>query len=223
LFADAGGEAGDAAVVVDVQFGGLAVVLDLDAFLQRHVEEGVGEALAAADRLGDEAAPEAEFVADAVGLASVEEHPAEALLAHPEDGRVRLRDERLGEVGVGEALGDAHQVIVELGLRVGADVDAGALFVGHFGDEGTDVVDAAIGEAEAAAGEEGVAAAEVLRRFFEDEDIGALLAGGEGGAEGGVAGADDDDIGGGRGGHDLPPGNPSPRPPPPADARRGGA
>ena len=91
-------------------------------------------------------------------------------------------------------MGDAHHVVVELVLGVLADFDGVGLGFGHIGDEALDVVQAVVGEADDAAGEVGVAAAEVLGGFFDDEHGLGLLAGGDGGGQGGVAGPNYDNV-----------------------------
>ena len=99
-------------------------------------------------------------------------------------------------------MGDPHQVIVELVFGVLADFDGIGFGFGQIGDEAPDVVQSVVGEADDAAGEVGVAAAEVFGGFFDDQYGLGLLAGGDGGGEGGVAGAHHDDIvgiAGGRG------------------------
>ena len=87
-------------------------------------------------------------------------------------------------------MGDAHQVIVILVFGVAAYVDGGFFLGAHVGDEFLDVVDALVGEADDAAGEIGVAAAEVVGCFLQHEYAGTLLAGGYGSGEGGIARAD---------------------------------
>ena len=89
-----------------------------------------------------------------------------------------MADENLGQLGVGEALGDAHEVVVVLVFGVASDVDGGFFLGTHVGDEFLDVVDALVGEADDTAGEVGVAASEVVGGFFQHEDAGTLLAGG---------------------------------------------
>ena len=95
---------------------------------------------------------------------------------------------------VGEAVGDAHHVVVVVVLGVAAHLDGVFLGLGHVGDDGLDVLDAVEGEADDAAGEVGVAAAEVVGGFLHHQHILALFPGGDGGAEGGVAGPHHDDV-----------------------------
>ena len=64
---------------------------------------------------------------------------------------------------------------MELGGGVGADIDSLALGVAEVGDDAEDVVDAVVGEAEAAAGEVGIAAALRFGGFFQHGDIGAVF------------------------------------------------
>ena len=66
-------------------------------------------------------------------LSAVCEYPGDALFGEPAHSWERLGDEGLGEFGVGESLGDAHEVFVEGVLGIGADVYAGLFLLGHFG------------------------------------------------------------------------------------------
>ena len=71
----------------------------------------------------------------------------------------------------------------------------GVLFgLGHVGYEGLDVLDAVEGEADDAAGEVGVAAAEVFGGFFHHQHGLALFLSGNGGAESGIARAHHDNV-----------------------------
>ena len=171
-------------------------VAHLDAGGLRAVEEHLDQARAAAHRLHVEPAPEAVLAAHLVGLPAVHEDPAEAALAHPRHRGAGAANQMLGEVGVGEPLGDAQQIVPELGLRVGRHLDGRRLLVGEIGEDvAAKVREPLVSEAEAAGGEERVAAALVLRRLLEDEDGGPALARGQRGAERGIATADDDDVG----------------------------
>ena len=151
----------------------------------------VGEALAGADGLDGEAAVEDEHAIDLVGLAAGHEGEADSALAQPAQCGGGLADELGGEAVVDQALGDAGEVVAELRGGVGADIDAGDLGLAEVGDQLLDIGHAVVGEAKAAAGEVGVAAALGLGRLFEHEDLGALLAGADRGAERGVPGAHD--------------------------------
>ena len=156
--------------VVHDQPDGLRAVAHLDAVVGGGVEQRVRQPLAGADGLDDEAAPEAQLALHLVGLAPVHQHPAHIeAVAHPAHRLEGAAHQVVGQLLVGEALADAHQVFAHIGLGVGADLDAFDLAVAEVGDECADVVDAVVGEAEAAAGEVGVAAAFVLAGLLEHE------------------------------------------------------
>ena len=111
--------------VVDEQLDGLRAVADLDAVVFGGIEQAVREALAGADGLDDQAAPEAQLALHLVGLAAVHQHPAQVeALAHPLHRVEGVAHELVDEAVVGEAFGDAHQVRAHIGLGVGADLDA---------------------------------------------------------------------------------------------------
>ena len=169
-------------------------VANVDSALNGDLEELVGEALAPADGLQAEAAPESELAVHVERLVRPRRHEPDALRVHPAHRRERLPDERVRHLLIGEPLRHAHQVVEVLPLRVGADLHHVEFRLREVGDELDDVLYAVVGEADGAAGEVGVAAAHRLGRFFEDGDGLAGFAGGERGAERGVARADDDDI-----------------------------
>ena len=75
------GDADDSAAVVLDEADALGVIADLDAIAFSDFELLVGEALASADGLDDETAPEAVAVADLEGLAAEGEDEADALLS----------------------------------------------------------------------------------------------------------------------------------------------
>ena len=186
----------DVAPVIAQKADGLGGVADVDALGATYVELLVGQALACAYGLDQQAAPEAELAGGVIleGLAPVGEDEADALGVEPLHGGERLADQNLGQLRVAVALGDAHHVVVELVLGVAADVDRFLLGGRHVGDDGLDVFEAVEGEADDAAGEVGVTAAEVLGRLFDDQHRGTALASGDGGGQGGIAGADHDNV-----------------------------
>ena len=181
----------------------LRAVADLDTSRFAGREERVGEPGPTADGLDDEAAPEAELAADAVGLPAVEQHPADAQgLAHPGHGGPGAIDESVDEPGVGPTAGHADEVAPHCLHRVRAEVDLGELPLAQVGDQPGDVVDPGVRKAEGAAAEVGVAAALLPRRLLQHDRPGSRLPGREGRAERGVPRAHDDDIG--IGPHALP-------------------
>ena len=91
-------------------------------------------------------------------------------------------------------MGDAHHVVVKLVLGVLAHLDGVGLGLRHIWDQTLDVVQTVVGEADDAAGEVGVAAAEILGSLFHDQHRLGLLAGGDGGGQGGVAGPNYDNV-----------------------------
>ena len=187
-------QAGDSAHLVLDQRDALGGVAHLDTQPLAHVKLLVGQALAGADGLHDQAAPEAELVAVAEGLASEGQHEPDAVLLQPLHCRVGVAYQDLGQLGVGQAVGDAHHVVVKLVLGVLAHLDGVGLGLRHVGNQALDVVQAVVGEADDAAGEVGVAAAEILWSFLHHEHRLGLLAGGDGGGQSGVSGPDDDYI-----------------------------
>ena len=190
----------------------LRAVADLDTSRFAGREERVGEPGPTADGLDDEAAPEAELAADAVGLPAVEQHPADAQgLAHPGHGGPGAIDESVDEPGVGPTAGHADEVAPHCLHGVRAEVDLGELPLAQVGDQPGDVVDPGVRKAEGAAAEVGVAAALLPRRLLQHDRPGSRLPGREGRAERGVPRAHDDDIGIGR--HALPPPHAAPLPP----------
>ena len=116
------------------------------------------------------------------------------MLLEPFHRWVGVADQNLGQFRVGKAVGYPHHVVVVHVLGVLADFDGVLFGLGHVGDEGLDVVDAVKGEADDAAGEVGVAAAEVFGGLFHHQHRFALFLSGDGGAEGGIAGAHHDNV-----------------------------
>ena len=97
-------------------------------------------------------------------------------------------------VGIGAVLGDPHEVVVELLLRVRIDLHRGLFFIGEIADQLAQLLEALEGEPEAARREEAIAAAPRLGRLLEHEDARAVLARRERGAHGRVTTADDDHV-----------------------------
>ena len=152
-------------------------VVNLDADGVGALVERLDEAGAAADRLDRHAAEEVVPVADLVGLAPEHQDPADALLPHPHDGGTGAADEVVREVGVGQPLGEPHDVVEVLALGIGRQLDRLGLPLRHVGDDvAADVLEALVGEAEPARGEERIAAALGLGRLLEDEHARPRLA-----------------------------------------------
>src|SRR5437867_1474015 len=106
------------AAIVDAQAAGRRPVADPDARPLRAVVEGLHEPLAASHGLDAEPAPEAMPVLDLEGLAAEHQDPADAQAPHPDRGLARLPHEEVRQVGIGQVLREAHEVVVELCLRV---------------------------------------------------------------------------------------------------------
>src|SRR5256886_6140029 len=191
----------DGAARVGEQAVRLGLEADVDALLLRRLVVHLDEAGPAADRLQHEVAEERELAAHLEGLAPEHRDPADPLRLHPAHRGLRLAHEREREVGVGEVLGHAHQVVVVVVLGVERHVHRRLLLVGEVADQLAYLVETLEREAEAAGREEAVAATPRLRRLLQHEDARALLARRERRAHGGVAAAHDDDVGCGRG-HD---------------------
>src|SRR6266542_182721 len=113
---------------------------------------------------------------------------------HPAHRRQRLPDQLHRHVGIGAVLGDPHEVVVELLVRVRIDLHRGLFFIGEIVDQLAQLLEALESEPEAARREEAVAAAPRLRRLLEHEDARAVLLRRERGAHCRVAAADDDDV-----------------------------
>ena len=120
-------------------------------------------------------APELELAVDAKRLAAEPELKPHALLAHPHAGVEAAGDQDLGQVGVAAVFGQAADIVVILLGGVGADIDIGELVVADVGDQPREVVEAAIDDAEGAAGKGRIAAARSLGRDFQLQHRGAVL------------------------------------------------
>ena len=88
-----------------------------------HVKLLVRQALARAHCLHHQTAPEAELVAVAERLPPERQHEAHAVFLQPLHRGVRLAHQNLGQLWVGQAMGNAHHVVVELVLGVLAYLD----------------------------------------------------------------------------------------------------
>ena len=175
-------DANDAASVSQ-QVGHLALVADVEPGGLRRFEESVGEPFAGTHRLHDEGAVEDQLAIYAVRLTPGHERPAHALLAQPGHRGERLPDQGGGEALVDQAVADAGQVVVHRRGGIRAHINAGHLGVAEVRDQRADRFNVVIGETEAAAGEERVAATLVARRLLQHSDVGAPFACGESGAE----------------------------------------
>ena len=114
---------------------------------------------------------------------------------HPGGGLEAVADQDFAEVLVGAVLRQLEHVVEILLLGVGAEVDVREVLVRHRGQHLEQVLDAAIGEAEGAAGEMRIAAALLERRRLQHQHARAVLAGRDRGAERGIAGADHEHVG----------------------------
>jgi hypothetical protein len=172
--------------------GPLGLVVDGDAQPLRDLELLIAESEAGA--LGHDHRVEAGAVPPLQRALDPGHLPLDAELREPLHRRVRLGHQQVGELRVGHALGDAHQVVVEVVLGVGRDVeilDLGRREVGH---QAGDVLEAVVREAHGARGEARIPAPQLDRRLLQHDDVRALLSGGVGGGHRGVARADDDDV-----------------------------
>ena len=148
----------------------------------------------AAPGLDGEPAPELELAVHLEGLAAPDRREAHPLLAHPEEGVARPRDQELDHVGIGAVLGDPGHVVIELVLGVGAEIGVGDFLVGEVGHQRLEVVDPVIDHPHRARGEARVAARLVLVRALQHQHAGAVLLRRQRRADRRVAGADHDDI-----------------------------
>ena len=158
------------------------------------VEQVVHESGATADHLEDRAAPEREASLVAERLAAVAGREPHAMIPHPAQGRVAVRGEDVGQVGVAPVVGDPPEGRHEVLSRVRAEVRVGQLGFAQRADELEDVVGAVVGGTHQPRGERGVPSAPRLRRPLEQLDLRAGLAGGDGGAQSGVPGPDHQDA-----------------------------
>ncbi len=182
------------AVVIGDQRDRACRIPDLHAVLLRGLGPGLHQSFAAAPGFDRESAPELELAVDLECLAAVDRHEPHALLAHPQQRRVALSDENLGQVGIAPVLRDPAHVVEELVRGIGAEVGARDLFLGEIGHELAQVLHAVIDHTHRACREACVAACLVLPRAFQHEHTLAGFPCRQRGAERGVTGPDDDDV-----------------------------
>ena len=142
-----------------------------------------------------EAAPELELAVDLVGLPAQARLQLHALTHHPFRGVEAAAHQDFGEIGIGPVLGQGEQVVEELLLRIGAEVDVLEIFAGERRQHRDEIVDAREREPKRAAGEMRVAAALLKRGGFEHQHARAVLVRRDRGAQGRVAGPDNEDVG----------------------------
>ena len=164
--------ADDRARAVLQQLPQAGAVADLDAEALGLLDELVDQAPAAADRLDVHPAVEVVLALDLEGLAAEHRDEAHALAAHPAHRVARAADEQLGQRVVGLALGHAPQV-VEVSLLVhDRQHDLARLGFGQVvQDVAAQVVEPVVHEAEAAGGEQRVAAALLDRRLLQHQHL----------------------------------------------------
>ena len=88
----------------------------------------------------------------------------------------------------------ARHVVEELIGSIGAEVGGFDFSGREIGNQGFDVVDAVINDADRAGGEAAIAAGFRFRRRFQHQHFGAVFLRGKSRAKGGIAGADHDYI-----------------------------
>src|SRR5207244_12718584 len=130
----------------------------------------VAELRPAAPDVQREAAPELELAVDLVGLPSKARLELYALARDPLRGLEAPADQNLAQFGIGAIFGHLEHVVEELFLGIGAEIDVRKIFVGERREDRDQIVDAAIGETEGAAGEVRVAATLFERRSFQHQD-----------------------------------------------------
>ena len=185
---------GDAARAAHLKSQSLRLVTHLNAGAERQLKKPVGKARAATDGFCHQSAPETPYAADRERLAAVHEHPADAALTQPAHRWQGFFHQHIRQSCICQPFGHAHQVALKFGGAVAPDVDRLDFGGGKVGDQRADVLQAVVREAEGGAREVGIAAAQVLRRFLQDQHTRSRLAGGKRRAEGGIAGAGDDDV-----------------------------
>jgi hypothetical protein len=155
------------------QAGGVA---DLDAEALGLLDELVDQAPAAADRLDVHPAVEVVLALDLERLPAEHREEAHALMAHPAHRVARAVDQQLGERVVGLALGHASQVVEVAVLAHHRQHDLARLGFGQVvEDVAAQVVEPLVHEAEAAGGEQRVAAALLERRLSQHQHLGRPL------------------------------------------------
>ena len=153
------------------------LIPDIDAAFRRRADERVDQPRTAAPGLHRQPAPELEFPVDLERLPPVDRHEAHALFAHPADGGKALPDQHFAEVRIGAVLGHAEHVIEKLVFGVGAEIRRLDLRLGQVRHHRLKILQPVIGKTDRARGKAGVTAAHILRRAFEDENLGAVLLG----------------------------------------------
>jgi hypothetical protein len=185
--------AGDAAAGND-QLPRRRLVADRDAAGAGDPGVLLDQAFPSTDRAERQPAPEADRVAHPERLARVQQLPADAQRVQPADGLPGVVSEDVCQLGVAAAVREAVHIRPEVLRGVGRQVDPRRLGVGQLLQQRADAGERAVGGAEGAGGEEGVAACPLGGRLLEHEDAGALLARRVRRAEGGVPAAHHDDI-----------------------------
>jgi len=163
------------AVVIGEQGKRAGAIGDDDIVLACDLGQRVHQSGPAAHGFDREAAPELEYAADLVGLPSPDRHEADALVAHPQHGRLAALDQNFAQVGIGAIFGDAAHVVEKLFLGVGAEVGLRNLLVGEIRHQRAQVIDAVIDAAERAGGEAAVAAGFIFRRALQHQHRHSLL------------------------------------------------
>ena len=149
------------ALVVDDEADCGRLVMNRNAFaLARFVLE-FDQARAAAPGFAGEAAPESDLAADVEGVRE-RRLEADAVLAQPQHGRIRLLDQNLAEVWVRAIVRRPAHVVEVVFLGVCAEFEAGHFFIGQVRHQLPQIVDSAERKTEAAAREPAVAAADLL-------------------------------------------------------------
>ena len=194
-FGRAQSEPADLPSVVLDEAGCTGLVADLDADRLGPAQQEVHQPGAAADGLDVHTSVEDLATVHLIGLAAEHRDETHAVLPQPRHGRARVVDQRPGEVLLGLVARHLHQRFVEELPVMGGQVDARLLRFRQVGQHiGADILQPVMDEAEAAGGEEGVAAPLLLRGFFEHDHAGTLLPRRNCRAKRRIAAADDRDI-----------------------------
>ena len=188
-------EPSDAPGIVLDEAARAGFVADLDADGLGAAQQEVHQPRPAADGLNVHAAVKDLLAVHLVGLAAEHRHEAHAVPAQPRHGRAGIVDQRPGEVLLGLVARHLHHRVVEELPVMGGQLDARLLRLREVGQHiGTDILQPVMDEAEAAGGEEGIAAPLLLRGLFEHDRAGTLLARRNRRAKRRIAAADDRDI-----------------------------
>ena len=119
---------------------------------------GLQQTGAAAPGLNREAAPELEAAVHLESLAAPNRLEADALAAHPLEGRQAAGDQDLHQLRVGTVVGDPDHVVEEAGLVVAPEVGLGHLLIAQVRHQRAQRGDAVVGDPHGSGGETGVAA-----------------------------------------------------------------